>query len=411
MLSIFLALALGGAGYAGARALPSTRGSAIPTALLVGYVLRLFLSIVVRNVPFFAHGLGGDSRLYEDYARLIARMWETTGVHFVDDSELPVLGATTLPPNIFGLVFYLSGDLGTLGCVSIVAFSAQLLFLNMYSLAVEQGAPRDDAQLLTLLLYFSPLVLFYTSDTYKDGLVASLTFGGVASAVRLSRRFSIAQVLVGGACIWALWHVRFYLVFVAVAPLGVGLVGLTSSSLLRPMLVALALLIGVLALAAYSDVLQSATERASETFANGTAQNVLDANARTGSGVTFDDGGQPFGAFGPKLAYTLFSPFPWSGGSLGFQIGKVDAFIWYYILYRSVRSIRRATAQQRGFILMLLTFLIPCIVMYATSVSNVGLIVRQRLVIVLTTSVIAMLVGRRDTAPTDVEPAQLAETA
>lgn len=395
MFSLILVLVLGAVTYVVAASVPSSRNTVMPWVLLGGYALRILISLGVRNVGFFAHGVGGDSQLYEDYAKLIVRIWERTSVHYVGADELPMLGATTLPSNIFALIYYVGGSFAGIGCVAVIAVAVALLFLNIHSLAIENGANPRDATTLSVLLYFSPVVLFYTSDTFKDGLVASLTFGALASAVRLSRKFSIVHATIGLLSLWALWHVRFYLVFVTVLPLIVGFVGLSSSSFSRQLLVALGLLVVVLGIAASTDILQHATEQATQTFEQGTARNALQANAGGGSGVEFDDGGQAFGALGPKLAYTLLSPFPWAGGSLGFQIGKVDAFIWYYLLYRTYRSIRAAEGAQRTFILMLATFLIPCTVMYATSVSNVGLIVRQRMIIVLTTSVIAMLASAR----------------
>ena len=42
-------------------------------------------------------------------------------------------------------------------------------------------------------------------------------------------------------------------------------------------------------------------------------------------------------------------------------------------------------------VVMLLTFIVPCTVMYAMSVANVGLIMRQRLVIVAATAIFAAI--------------------
>src|SRR6185503_11111871 len=103
-------------------------------------------------------------------------------------------------------------------------------------------------------------------------------------------------------------------------------------------------------------------------------------NARGGSGVIFDDGGSPFGALWLKLIYTMFSPFPWGSGSMGFHIGKIDVFIIYFFVLRVWAVIR--TKELRLIVLMVMTFALPCTVMYATSLANVGLIVRQRLVVI-----------------------------
>jgi hypothetical protein len=227
---------------------------------------------------------------------------------------------------------------------------------------------------------------------YKDGLVLCFTMGALGSALRLSWRLSLVHAVIGAACIWALWYVRFYLIFVTVAPLVVGIVGIGTKNVTRPVIAALLLLATLIALVSSTDILQLASERANQTFLHGTSSQVLSANASGGSGVTFDDGGSPYGALPAKLAYTLFSPFLWASGSLGFHIGKIDALLWYFILYRAIRAARTA---DRRLVLMLMTFLLPCTLMYAMSMSNVGLIVRQRLVIVAAAAILASLYARQ----------------
>lgn len=395
LFGIFLAIAFGVILAVVVRAAPGGRQRAVLGLLLGGYALRIVVSLLVRETAFFSHAAGGDSQLYEEWALLITKLWSVRGIHFVDADELPVLGATTLPPNLFALVFYAGGEDARLGCVALVAIATALAFLNMYTLSIELGAEERQAFLLMALLYLSPLVLFYTCDTYKDGLVVCFTMGALASSIRLSRRFSVLHAIIGVVNVFALWYVRFYLVFVVTAPLAVGLVGVGSKSVLRPMLVALASLVVVLALASFTNILQSTVERASETFERGTSHSVTAANASGGSGVTFDDGGNPFGAIGSKLAYTIFSPFPWAAGSFGFQIGKLDAFLWYWVLYRAVRAARQIWRTQATVVVMLLTFLVPSTFMYATGMSNIGLIVRQRLAIVFATAVLASLYSPR----------------
>lgn len=405
LLGIFLAILLAWILLVLARGVAPRRDLRLPEVLVGGYLLRLLLSFLVRDLSLFAHGTGGDALLYEDYARLIVRLWDAGGIHYVNATELPVLGATTLPANVFALVFYVGGAGARIGCVAVVAFATALLFLNVFSLAVEHGArPRSTLAIVTVL-YLSPLMLFYTSDTYKDGLVVCFAVGALGSSIRLSRRLSATHLTIGLLSLVALWNVRFYLVFVTSAPVLVGLVGLGSRSVTRPLLLALGLFGVGLALAQFTDILQQASERASETFAQGTASNVLEANASGGSGVTFDDGGTPFGAMLPKLAYTIFSPFPWAAGSLGFQVGKLDGLIWYYILVRAVRAVRQVWFARGGLVLMLLTFLVPCTLMYATSVANVGLIVRQRIVIVVVTAVLACFYTPKKAARTEASPA------
>jgi hypothetical protein len=303
------------------------RGTPFAKLLMGGFGVRLVLQYFVRDIPFFSHGAGGDSIGYEQLALILSAIWDRSGIHFVTAKELPMLGPTSLPPNLFALLVYANGGEATrLGCTAIVALAAALTALNIHALSVELGAEKRNALLFSILIYFQPAFLFYTCDTYKDGLVLCLAIGGLGSALRLAKRFSVIHALIGIACLWALWYVRFYLIFVTIAPLLVGTIGLGRKSMTRPILAALTLAAIAFALAAFTDVLQMASDRASQAFEAGTSDAVIKSNAQGGSGVEFDDGGKPYGALLSKMAYTLFAPFPWAGGSIGFQIGKLDVF-------------------------------------------------------------------------------------
>lgn len=363
--------------------------TSLPLIILSGFALRLVIQLFIREVPFFTHGLGGDALNYEEFARLIAGIWRRVGIHYVTADEFVELGPTSFPENLFACVMYLNGGETTrLGCTSLVALAAGLTAINLYSLATQFGAEHKNALLFACLIYFQPAFLFYTSDMYKDGLVLVFAIGALGSALRLSFRFSFLHAAIGILCAWALWYVRFYLIYVTVAPLLVGIVGIRTKSVARPLFTALGLAVAAVALAGFTDILQLTTETASNTFALGTSARALAANAGGGSGVVFDDGGSPYGALPAKLAYTLFAPFPWAGGSLGFQLGKLDVALWYFTLYRAGRAAWRA---DKRLVLMFASFIVPCTLMYAMSMSNVGLIMRQRMVIVVATAVLAAI--------------------
>ena len=367
------------------------KDSPLPKMIMGGYLLRIGLQFFIREIPFFSHGAGGDSYLYEEFGRLMAKLWRAGGIHYITVDDGFNIGATSLPQNLFALIIYLNdGEKTRLGCTAVVAFAAALTALNIYSLALEFGAERKNALLMAGIIYFEPAFLFYTCDLYKDGLVLCIAFGALGSALRLSRRPSILHALVGAVSLYALWYVRFYLIFVTIAPLLVGIAGLGSKKLTRPVIAALALATAAFALASFTDILQLGIEKASDTFAQATSERSIRGNNKgeQGSGVVFDDGGSATGLLPLKLAYTIFSPFPWAGGSLGFQFGKIDGFIFYFIIYRAIRALRTA---DRRLVVMLFTFIVPSTLMYAMTMANVGLIVRQRLIIVASLSILAAL--------------------
>jgi hypothetical protein len=360
--------------------------------MLGGYVVRLGLQAFVRDLPLFSHGGGGDCELYEAYGHFISRIWQAKGFMLVTQDELPEVGPTSLPPNLFAAVIYMNdGEKTRLGCTAVVALMACLTCLDLYRIAVDLGAEPRIAFRWIAVLMFSPAFLLYTSDTFKDGPVAFFVTLTLTSALRLARSFSVRRLVIGLVSLWALWHVRYYLVFVTTLPFLVGLIGLRAQNAIRPLLATIALTGLFLVVAGFTGVFDSVAEHAGGAFAQGTDRFVVASNAGQGSGVTFDDGGSPWGALLPKLVYTVLSPFPWQSGSFGLHVGKLDVAIWYYAIYRSAIAARRMWKSERTILLMFLSFLVPTLVMYATGFSNVGLNLRQRLPVVMVGVVLALL--------------------
>jgi len=393
IVGLLAALIFGGILYAALAAAGVLRQSPRFAAILMGgYGLRLILQAFIRDIPFFTHSAGelmGDAAAYEYFAVMIAERWQRFGFTYVTSEEGLPLGPTSLPSNAFAVLIYLNGGAATrLGCTALVALAAGLAALNVYKLAVEFGAEVRNVTLVASMFYLAPSFLFYSSDTFKDALVVCIAMGALGSALRLSRKISLVHIVIGLLCLWGLWYVRFYLIFVTIAPLVVGIAGIGSKSVARSVMASLVLAIGLVCLGAFTDILQVASDKASQTFNVATSERVLDVNAAGGSGVDFDDNGHPYAALPAKLAYTLFSPFIWASGSIGFHLGKLDVLVWYFLLYRAARFVRTGNLQ---IVLLMATFAVPCTLMYAMTMANVGLVVRQRLIIVAATAVLAAL--------------------
>jgi hypothetical protein len=273
--------------------------------------------------------------------------------------------------------------------MAIVAFTACVLAVVLFRFALATGASPRAAFYVVLLNFFGPSLLYHTSDTYKDGINAVLVVASVWLAINLARRFSLRVLLMAAACLFALYFVRPYMVVMSLLPLAVGLLGVQSKFSLRSM-VALFVFASVVMLGgAYALRESDVGQEAITTFEQATSRNALDYNAEGGSGVTFDDGGNAFGALPQKIAYTLFAPFPWMGGSLGLQLGKIETLLFYFFIVSSARAVPHLLRRDRGTLLMFASFLAPATIVYATTMSNVGLMVRQRMPIVMITSVLA----------------------
>lgn len=363
----------------------------VPLAIFA-YLLRIVANYISHNVQLFSHGIGGDYLLYQVWSDYIQAIWQREGIHMITSDEFAQIGRTSLPPNFFALVSYVNGGPAWEGCAALSAGFAILTGLNLFSLAVELGAPVKKAQLVTTLFLFLPGFVLYSSEMYKDSMVWALVFGVLASSLRLMTKLRPRDVIIGLICAWCLWYVRFYLVFLTVLPLAVGLLGLNTKKPVRTLLLVLMAMGLLIPLLAYTKVIGDFGDQASTTFdtATSTLQKANTAKG-TGSGVVFDDGGSLLGALHLKIAYTLFAPFPWQGGSFGFHIGKLDTMVWTYFAWRAFKAGRMLLRTRPGLLFALLTFMIPATVAYALSLYNIGLILRQRMPIVIVGMLLASL--------------------
>jgi hypothetical protein len=362
--------------------------------MLAGFLLRLAANPVIRSVALFSHGgpSQGDASIYESAAWVVARLWEYEGVGWYSVQEIGVDGAhqALLAVHIYGAIAYLNGgETSPVGCVALNAFLAAITCLHLVRLGTMIKGGERESRIVALVTYFSPAFVFHTSDMFKDGISAFLVISAVLIAFRLSERFHIVDAVLGAGCLVLLWFVRYYLVFLVTAPLVFSFLGLRRGASARFVLAsAVMMAVGMILVA--TNVADDAISAGVSTYDYATAETSLAWNARAGSGVTFT--GSPVIAFPLRLAYTLFSPFPWDfrSTSIGFQVGKLDALIWYYFLFYAIRGGRQMWKDDRGTLLMFLVVLLPLTVAYATTMANIGLIVRQRMPIVMLGAVLAV---------------------
>jgi hypothetical protein len=386
MIGLLLALILGVTLYVAAWKVSSGLSRTVVILVVGGYVARLALSVFLRDVPLFSHGVGGDYGAYELEARMIARLWTYEHFHYVTGDELPMLGRTTLPPNLFAVVTYLNGGDSQLGSTSIVACLACMTCLNIFSLALESGASHTASTRVLATLLFLPSFLFYTSDVYKDGIVQFCVVGIAGSALRLSREFSFKHFAFAIACLAALSGTRFYLVYATAIPLVLGVLGFRSRSALRIVASITAVCLGALAFVGLTDASDIILEDANTAYESGTSREVYADAIQQGSGVDVEGSG-----FGEGLLYTLFAPFLWQSGSLGFQLGKIDSLIWYVTVFFAAKGALRLAKSRKSELVILLSFVVPTTLAYAAVFNNVGLTVRERLGVVMVCALIAAM--------------------
>ncbi|GIH24022.1 hypothetical protein Aph01nite_23320 [Acrocarpospora phusangensis] len=369
-------------GRVAARALP---------VLLVALAVRLLVHVLVIRTDLL--GYGGDNLTYEAWAGEIAQYWSLSDFHFITAAEMSRLHAVAVPCNLFALVMMVCGGPAPLACTAVVGLVACALCVVLYRAARLVGADERAAFRLLVLTAYMPSFLFHTSDTFKDGINAFLVVSCLYLILSYLRRFDVRKLLLLAPLLWALWHVRPYMVFMCALPLAVGL--------LRSKWV-----MGVGAVAAVAALLMLQDlplDVMREQLDRGQSAMVRGANAAGGSGVVFADGGDPWAALGPKVLYTVFSPFPWADGSLVFQLGKIETLIWYVLLVMAAIGARRLWRRDPRLLLILALFLLPATLAYATTMANVGLILRQRMPIVMVTTLLSALAWTK--LPAEPQPA------
>lgn len=360
--------------------------------VLAAFFVRLIVHVLVMRSGVI--GYGGDNHTYQTRALEVAAYWNREGFRFVTSDQIGSLYSVEVPCNLFGAVVYLVGGPAPLACTAVVALIACGLCVVMYRVARLIGADEPAAFRLLIFVAFLPAFLVHTSDTFKDGINAFLVVACLGLVASNVRRFDVGKLLMLVPLLWALWHVRPYMVFMCGLPLIFGLSSIKRRLSVRGLVVSTVLLAVVLALLEGAGG-NSPFSMMQEQLDHGQSAVARNANADGGSGVLFEDSGNAWGAFGPKLLYTLLAPFPWMSGSLALQLGKIDTFFWYYLVYSAVRGARRLWSYDRTLLFVLVLFIIPSTIAYATTMANVGLIFRQRIPIVLVTSLLAAIAWTR----------------
>lgn len=358
----------------------------VQRVLVAAFVVRLAVHVLVMRTGII--GYGGDNHAYELTAMEIVELWKREGLQFVTEAQIGSISSVAVPCHVFAIVIYLCAGPAPLACTAVVAFMACVLCVMMYKFARLVGADEGAAFRLLVILAFMPAFLVHTSDMYKDGFNAFLVIGCLGLAASNVQHFDIRKVIMIGPLLWALWNVRPYMVFMCGLPLLLGIVNPRRTLSLRLMVVALCLPITALVMVADIGDNTPATIVQQE-LAHGQAEDVRRSNASGDSGVQFDDGGNAWSTLAPKLLYTLLSPFPWMDGSLTLQLGKIDALLLYYLLFCAVQGARRLWSHDYRMLFLLLLFIVPSTIAYATTMANIGLIFRQRMPIVMAVSLLA----------------------
>ncbi|MFG1686374.1 hypothetical protein ACGFNP_39850 [Nonomuraea sp. NPDC049269] len=390
MALVFLVLANFGK-HAAWRVLP---------VLLLAFTVRLVVHILVVRPNVV--GYSGDYLGYEAMSTETAAFWSREGFQFATSVPSAFFDSVAVPCYVFAIVMYLAGGPAPIACTGVVALIACALCIVMYKFARLIGANERSAFALLVMTAFAPMFVICTSDMFKDGFNALLVVSCLFLAASCARRFDTRKLLMIPPLLWTLWYVRTYMVFMCGFPALLGILGSRAAALTRTVVILAGLLTSVLFLLgnAGGDTL---TDTALGQLEFGQSEEARSAYAKQGSGVLFEDNGSAWDALIPKLFYTLLAPFPWTDGSTALQLAKIETLAWYFLLYSAVRGARRLWRYDRRMLLIIMLFIVPSTIIYATTVANIGLIFRQRIPIVMVTSLLSAVAWSRKEVPANTE--------
>ncbi|MES2504234.1 MAG: hypothetical protein V4534_05075 [Myxococcota bacterium] len=371
------------------RSLDVQESNPIVLTLSVGYWLRIVLSFFLRDIPFWSHGAGGDYAGYEYNAQDILIYWHQHGLEYVTRDKLPTILESSLPANIIALMSYLNGGYSRVAVEGLIAFCACMTCLMLYQLYIIYDPIRKISFRMMLFCLFGLTFLFYTSDLFKDAYVVFFVVGIFWASLRFIQAQSVLPgILFCLCCFVGLWNVRHYMVYPVMPIFTLGILGISfTDGKSRAVWVMTVMAVGVSLMPMLYDLLH---ENAEKTFEIASSEAWHRGLQEGGSGVDLGEYQSSVFSWPIKVIYTLFAPFPWQGGSLGFQIAKVELLVWYYCYYQAFAGLLFLNRRNRYFALAFLVFLVPAIFAYAVSFGNIGLIVRQRLPIMFVVSILAV---------------------
>lgn len=368
----------------------------ILTVLLVGYFLRLLVRTFNRSLPLFSDGQtlgGGDSMLYEEWADYLIQFWNKTGIHFVTSGDHPGVDQIPLPINLIAFVGYFNEYYSAIGCVSIISFLACLTALVLYRAYIFHDLERKTGFYAMCFVFFSPSFVMFTSDFFKEGIVAFFVISVFSIFIHTNKKNININFVLLIFCVLCINWTRYYILYAIIPSFCVWIAMLMRNKSLSfgnvYSVLFVFFLLGIIGAGIYLK-LDVVYQKILLALNEGYGSASLIENMGGNSGIDIDGGNPSLATLPMRILYTIFTPFPWQGGSLGFNLSKIEMLFWYFVLYWAYRG--AVIFLKRDFLMtcVLLVFIIGLTVAYAGSFANIGIIYRQRLIIFYVASILAV---------------------
>jgi hypothetical protein len=355
--------------------------------MLVGFLLKLAAVSLFQYIigPFYQ----GDADVvgYFGHARAIVENFSLTGnwtfLHPITNTNFVIM-VTSWLMFLFGPTFQ-----GLMIVFASLSFWGQYLFYRAFCIAFPNGRRRAAA----LFMFFLPSIVFWPASIGKEALIfffigaccywfAKLTETNNPAAF-VATLFSLGGVMLVRPHIASMLVISLAGAYLLSKNLH-GILGISAKSLGVPLLLlaSLYLIAQARTFVDLKDVQQ--TQKV--------MKRVGDANYIGGS------------AFGDSYTYRLaaapfllFRPFPWEARSLQAAIAAIEGFCLMLFLWRQRGVLRSSfmSCRQKAFILFLWVFTVEFLLVFAGSMTNFGLLARQRIMLIP----IALMIGLSQRLP------------
>jgi hypothetical protein len=376
-----------------------------PTSILLLVLVTLFgifiFSLASRDDPegailfqvlmlaWVARLIGLGAKLYIFYA-VVGGQADAAAYHSAGESIAQSLMAgqwpdlkpygTSFVELVTGLMYVVTGPtlIGGWIVFTFLGFLGMMLHYKAFGTAFPDGNRR----LFMLLIFFAPTLVMWTNTVGKDALVAfflGMFTYGVANLYR--RGLGLRALLwtlagLGGATL-VRPHVGAMLV-----------VGLTVAVALQPVragvlspFIRLAALAGVVALTVMVVRTSASFINLEDLSVEGVTTFVQERGEGTQQGSLAFQGGFPRSPKDAGLAIVtvLFRPFPWEAGNPLILATSLEGLGLLGLLLYRIRSVWRAIAGSRrnSYLAFALSFIVLFIIFFST-ISNFGILIRQR---------------------------------
>jgi 4-amino-4-deoxy-L-arabinose transferase-like glycosyltransferase len=239
------------------------------------------------------------------------------------------------------------------------------------------------ARIATIFVAFYPSLVLWSSQGLKDGPIVFLLAISMLATLKLGEKFNIKYLVILTLALFGLLSLRFYIFYIALAAIVVsfviGMRALTAQSLIRQVIVIVALALTLTSLGVtrfagsqleqYTDLTRIQRSRADASISakSGFAKDV-DVSTTSGALAAI-----PIGT-----VYLLFAPFPWQLTSLRSSITMPEMIIWWASFPAMVLGIWFAIKYRFRQVLPILVFTSMLTIAYSVFQGNVGTAYRQR---------------------------------